>query len=72
MNPRVLFVGRGRITLPLAPWVQKKWDVLGDQLELRMLNAGTGTGDARFHLLPWSKVPPLPGREVKRGPGLLA
>jgi hypothetical protein len=27
---------------------------------------------ARFHLLPWSKVPPLPGPEVKRGPGLLA
>jgi pimeloyl-ACP methyl ester carboxylesterase len=27
---------------------------------------------ARFHLLPWSNVPPLPGREVKRGPGLLA
>ena len=27
---------------------------------------------ARFHLLPWSEVPPLPGREVKRGPGLLA
>jgi pimeloyl-ACP methyl ester carboxylesterase len=26
---------------------------------------------ARFHLLPWSEVPPLPGREVKRGPGLL-
>ena len=27
---------------------------------------------ARFHLLPWADVPPLPGREVKRGPGLLA
>ena len=27
---------------------------------------------ARFHLLPWSEVPPLPGREVRRGPGLLA
>jgi dienelactone hydrolase len=27
---------------------------------------------ARFHLLPWSEVPSLPGREVKRGPGLLA
>ncbi|MGZ4463644.1 MAG: alpha/beta hydrolase family protein [Gaiellaceae bacterium] len=27
---------------------------------------------ARFHLLPWYAVPPLPGREVKRGPGLLA
>jgi pimeloyl-ACP methyl ester carboxylesterase len=25
---------------------------------------------ARFHLLPWSEVPPLPGPEVKRGPGL--
>jgi glycosyltransferase involved in cell wall biosynthesis len=48
----VLFVGRGRITLPLAPWLQKKWDALSEELDLRVLNAGTGESDGRFHLLP--------------------
>jgi glycosyltransferase involved in cell wall biosynthesis len=51
-KPRVLFVGRGRISLPLAPWLAKKWDALGEVFELRVLNAGTGSGDARFRLLP--------------------
>jgi glycosyltransferase involved in cell wall biosynthesis len=50
--PRVLFVGRGRLTLPLPGWLQKKWDALGEVFELRVLNAGSGAGDARFHLLP--------------------
>ena len=48
MTPRVLFVGRGRLTLPLAPWLQRKWDALSEVLDLRVLNAGTGNGDARF------------------------
>jgi glycosyltransferase involved in cell wall biosynthesis len=52
LKPRVLFVGRGRLTLPLAPWLQKKWDALSDVLDLRVLNAGSGTGDPRFHMLP--------------------
>ena len=52
MNPRVLFVGRGRLSLPLAPWLQQKWDALAEVLDLRVLNAGTGNGDARFRLLP--------------------
>ncbi|MFL5963569.1 MAG: glycosyltransferase family 4 protein [Gaiellaceae bacterium] len=52
MNPRVLFVGRGRLSLPLAPWLQKKWDALSEVLDLRVLNAGTGSGDERFHMLP--------------------
>lgn len=52
MSPRVLFVGRGRLSLPLAPWLQKKWDALSEVLDLRVLNAGTGSGDARFHMLP--------------------
>lgn len=52
MNPRVLFVGRGRLSLPLAPWLQRKWDALAEVLDLRVLNAGTGNGDARFRLLP--------------------
>ncbi len=52
MTPRVLFVGRGRLTLPLAPWLQRKWDALSEVLDLRVLNAGTGSGDPRFALLP--------------------
>lgn len=52
MTPRVLFVGRGRLTLPLAPWLQRKWDALSEVLDLRVLNAGTGAGDPRFALLP--------------------
>ena len=52
MTPRVLFVGRGRLTLPLAPWLQRKWDALSEVLDLRVLNAGMGSGDSRFALLP--------------------
>jgi glycosyltransferase involved in cell wall biosynthesis len=48
----VLFVGRGRLTLPLPPWLKKKWDALSDVFELRVLNAGAGDGDERFRLLP--------------------
>lgn len=53
-RPRVLFVSRGRISLPLAPWLAKKWDALEQHLEVRALNAGTGSGDPRFRLLPES------------------
>jgi glycosyltransferase involved in cell wall biosynthesis len=52
MTPRVLFVGRGRLNLPLAPWLAKKWDALGEVIDLRVLNAGSGTGDPRFRMLP--------------------
>jgi glycosyltransferase involved in cell wall biosynthesis len=52
LTPRVLFVGRGRLTLPLAPWLAKKWDALDKVLDLRVLNAGSGTGDPRFQVLP--------------------
>ena len=52
MKPRVLFVGRGRLTLPLAPWLARKWDALDEVLDLRVLNAGSGSGDPRFMLLP--------------------
>jgi glycosyltransferase involved in cell wall biosynthesis len=54
VTPRVLFVGRSRLTLPLQPWLQKKWDALSEVFELRVLNAGNGGGDARFRLLPGS------------------
>lgn len=56
MKPRVLFVGRGRLQLPLQPWLQKKWDALGEVLDYRVLNAGSGAGDGRFRLLPDSAV----------------
>ncbi|MGZ4333698.1 MAG: glycosyltransferase family 4 protein [Gaiellaceae bacterium] len=56
MTPRVLFVGRGRLQLPLAPWLQKKWDALADVFDLRVLNAGSGEGDPRFRLLPDSAL----------------
>lgn len=52
MKPRVLFVGRGRLTLPLPAWLEKKWDALEDVFDLRVLNAGSGSGDPRFRLLP--------------------
>jgi glycosyltransferase involved in cell wall biosynthesis len=52
MKPRVLFVGRSRLALPLPAWLAKKWDGLSDELDLRVVNAGRGSGDSRFHLLP--------------------
>jgi glycosyltransferase involved in cell wall biosynthesis len=52
VSPRVLFVGRGRLSLPLAPWLQRKWDALSEVLDLRVLNAGSGSGDPRFRMLP--------------------
>jgi glycogen(starch) synthase len=52
VRPRVLFVGRGRLKLPLAPWLAKKWDAVGEVIDLRVLNAGSGTGDPRFQMLP--------------------
>jgi glycosyltransferase involved in cell wall biosynthesis len=52
VTPRVLFVGRGRLTLPLPPWLQRKWDALSEVFDLRVLNAGTGDGDPRFTFLP--------------------
>jgi glycosyltransferase involved in cell wall biosynthesis len=51
VNPRVLFVGRGRLTLPLRPWLGKKWDAMSEVLDLHVLNAGEGTGDDRFTML---------------------
>jgi glycosyltransferase involved in cell wall biosynthesis len=52
----VLFVGRGRVSLPLEPWLAKKWDALAEVLDLRVLNAGSGDGDDRFRLLPDAAV----------------
>jgi glycosyltransferase involved in cell wall biosynthesis len=52
VNPKVLFVGRSRLTLPLQPWLSKKWDALSGVFDVRVLNAGLGSGDDRFTLLP--------------------
>jgi glycosyltransferase involved in cell wall biosynthesis len=52
VKPRVLFVGRGRLTLPLPAWLEKKWSALDEVFDLRVLNAGFGGGDPRFRLLP--------------------
>ena len=74
MTPRVLFVGRGRVTLPLAPWLQRKWDVLANVLDLRVLNAGSGIGDERWTLLPdsaaafYSLLPFAIARTLRRFP----
>jgi glycosyltransferase involved in cell wall biosynthesis len=52
VKPRVLFLGRSRLSLPLPAWLAKKWDAVGEELEFRVLNAGSGGGDPRFRLLP--------------------
>jgi glycosyltransferase involved in cell wall biosynthesis len=71
VTPRVLFVGRGRLTLPLPPWLAKKWDALSEVFELRVLNAGTGSGDTRFRMLPdgapafYSRLPFEIARELR-------
>jgi glycosyltransferase involved in cell wall biosynthesis len=74
VTPRVLFVGRGRLSLPLAAWLQRKWDALSDVLELRVLNAGAGTGDERFRMLPdgalafYSRLPHEIARSLRAFP----
>jgi glycosyltransferase involved in cell wall biosynthesis len=52
-RPRVLFVGRGRYSLPLPGWLAKKWDAIEPQLDYRVLGAaeeGSSSGDERFRL----------------------
>ena len=75
MRRRVLFVGRGRLTLPLQPWLRKKWDALSEFFDLRVVNAGSGEGDARFRMLPdaapsfYSRLPRVVADRVHtRGP----
>jgi glycosyltransferase involved in cell wall biosynthesis len=59
MKPRVLFVGRTRYRLPLAPWLERKWTALGEELDLRVLAsedpANTGS-DPRFSLVPAAPI----------------
>ena len=69
-KPRVLFVGRGRISLPLAPWVQKKWDVLGDELDFAVVPAFEGRIGLKSRLLVRDREVLLSG--PKRGLAPLA
>jgi glycosyltransferase involved in cell wall biosynthesis len=50
MKPRVLFVGRTRYRLPLEGGLARKWDALGERMEVRAIAAGTGS-DPRFRLV---------------------
>lgn len=63
-RPRVLFVGRGRLQLPLPGWLAKKWDAIGAELDFRVLGAsedGTAQSDARFRLEPAARPRTLDG-----------
>lgn len=52
MKPRVLFVGRSRLTVPLEPWLAKKWDAVGEHFEFRVLSTVSGGHDDRFVPMP--------------------
>lgn len=63
-RPRVLFVGRGRLSLPLPEWLAKKWDALGEQLDYCVLGAaaaGSAPSSGRFRLNPPSRLRRLDG-----------
>ena len=46
-RPRILVVGRGRVRLPLAPWLAKKWDAVEQELDYRFVGAAEGGGELR-------------------------
>jgi glycosyltransferase involved in cell wall biosynthesis len=53
--PRVLWVGRTRYRLPLEPGLARKWDVLSERLDVRVLGTaadGDPAADPRFRLVP--------------------
>jgi glycogen synthase len=52
-RPRVLFVGRNRLALPLPSWLTRKWDAVGSELDFRVLGTSTNgraADDGRFAL----------------------
>jgi glycogen synthase len=51
VRPRVLFVGRTRYRLPLAPSLARKWDALAEVLDVRVLASGEHS-NGRFALVP--------------------
>jgi glycosyltransferase involved in cell wall biosynthesis len=54
VRPHVLFVGRTRYRLPLDPSLARKWDALGDAMDVHVLaraaDGNGGGGDPRFRL----------------------
>jgi glycosyltransferase involved in cell wall biosynthesis len=63
-RPRVLFVGRGRLVLPLPEWLEKKWDALEEQLDYRVVGAaadGSAPSAGRFRLNRPSRLQRLDG-----------
>jgi glycosyltransferase involved in cell wall biosynthesis len=53
VRPHVLFVGRTRYRLPLDPSLARKWDALGDAMDIHVLARAAepnGGGDTRFRL----------------------
>ena len=54
MKPRVLFVGRSRLSLPLDPALARKWDAVSEELDIRVLATGRAgrQEDERFRLVP--------------------
>ena len=51
MKPRVLMVGRSRYRLPLSGALERKFDALGAEFDVRVLASGIGK-DPRFRLVP--------------------
>jgi glycosyltransferase involved in cell wall biosynthesis len=47
VKPRVLFVGRTRYRLPLDDALARKWDALGEELDLRVLARAAESGNGR-------------------------
>jgi glycosyltransferase involved in cell wall biosynthesis len=73
-KPRVLFVARTRYRLPLTESLARKWDALGERMNLRVLASGEG-GDARFELVRrrpldgprfYGELPARVARELRR------
>jgi glycosyltransferase involved in cell wall biosynthesis len=74
MKPRVLFVGRSRLSLPLDPSLARKWDAVADELDIRVIATGRtgGQEDERFRLVPdrdlvsfYARLPLLVRDEVR-------
>lgn len=64
MKPRVLFVGRTRYRLPLAPGIARKFAALSEQLDIRVLASAapaSATSDDVFTLVPPFRPRPLDG-----------
>ena len=62
-RPRVLFVGRGRYSLPLPQWLAKKWDAIEPELDYRLLGAAEdGSASERRAVPARQATAPAPAR----------